>query len=64
MSPFPLNPSSFSTASSTGRPWQSQPALRSTRYPRIVLNRGNTSLKTRASTWCVPGVPFAVGGPS
>ena len=32
--------------------------------PRIVQNRGKTSLKTRASTWWVPGMPFAVGGPS
>lgn len=30
MSFLPLKPSSFSTASSTGRPWQSQPALRAT----------------------------------
>lgn len=30
MSFLPLKPSSFSTASSTGRPWQSQPALRPT----------------------------------
>ena len=30
----------------------------------MVLKRGKTSLKTRASTWCVPGMPFAVGGPS
>ncbi len=30
MSCFPEKPSSFSTASSTGRPWQSQPALRAT----------------------------------
>ena len=26
-------PSSFSTPNSTGRPWVSQPAFRSTRYP-------------------------------
>ena len=30
MSCLPVKPSSFSTASSTGRPWQSQPALRAT----------------------------------
>ena len=30
MSPLPLKPSSFSTASSTGKPWQSHPAFRST----------------------------------
>ena len=64
MSPFPVKPSSFSIAISTGSPWQSQPALRTTWRPCIVLNRGNTSLKTRASTWCTPGMPFAVGGPS
>ena len=64
MSPLPEKPSSFSTASSTGRPWQSQPALRSTWKPCMVLNRGKTSLKTRASTWWVPGMPLAVGGPS
>ncbi len=64
MSALPEKPSSFSTASSTGRPWQSQPALRSTWRPCIVLKRGNRSLKTRASMWCVPGMPLAVGGPS
>ena len=64
MSGLPLNPSSFSTAISTGRPWQSQPAFRSTCIPCMVLKRGKTSLKTRASTWWVPGVPLAVGGPS
>ncbi len=64
MSCLPLNPSSFSTASSTGRPWQSQPARRGTLRPCMVLKRGNRSLKTRASTWWVPGLPFAVGGPS
>ncbi len=30
----------------------------------MVLNRGKTSLNTRASTWWVPGSPLAVGGPS
>ena len=30
MSPLLVKPSSFSTASSTGRPWQSQPARRGT----------------------------------
>ena len=30
MSGLPLKPSSRSTASSTGRPWQSHPALRGT----------------------------------
>ena len=64
MSFLPESPSSFSTATSTGRPWQSQPARRGTWKPCMVLNRGKTSLKTRASTWCTPGVPFAVGGPS
>jgi hypothetical protein len=29
-------PSSFSTSSSAGRPWQSQPQRRGTWYPRIV----------------------------
>ncbi len=64
MSCLPVKPSSFSTASSTGRPWQSQPARRGTERPRIVWKRGNRSLNTRASTWCVPGLPLAVGGPS
>ena len=64
MSPLPAKPSSFSTAISTGSPWQSHPALRSTWYPFIVRYRGNTSLNTRASTWWVPGRPLAVGGPS
>ena len=64
MSFLPEKPSSFSTASSTGRPWQSHPAFRSTKWPCIVLKRGKTSLKTRASTWWVPGMPLAVGGPS
>ncbi|CAB4852135.1 unannotated protein [freshwater metagenome] len=36
MSFLPVNPSSFSTASSTGKPWQSQPALRGTWKPFIV----------------------------
>ncbi len=30
----------------------------------MVLNRGKASLSTRASMWCTPGMPFAVGGPS
>ncbi len=47
---LPEMPSSFSTATSTGRPWQSQPALRSTNRPRMVWKRGNMSLNTRAST--------------
>ena len=64
MSCLPVKPSSFSTASSTGRPWQSQPALRATWWPFMVLKRGKTSLKTRASMWWVPGMPLAVGGPS
>ncbi len=64
MSFLPDSPSSFSTATSTGSPWQSQPALRVTWNPCMVLNRGKRSLKTRASMWCTPGMPFAVGGPS
>ena len=64
MSRLPVVPISFSTSSSTGRPWQSQPPLRGTRCPVIVLNRGKTSLNVRGSTWCTPGLPFAVGGPS
>ena len=39
-------------------------SLAGTRKPFIVRYRGKTSLKTRASMWCVPGVPLAVGGPS
>jgi hypothetical protein len=64
MSRLPVRPSSFSTATSTGSPWQSQPPLRGTWNPCMVLNRGNRSLKVRASTWCAPGIPLAVGGPS
>ncbi len=64
MSFLPDSPSSFSTATSTGRPWQSQPPCRGTWKPCMVLNRGKTSLKTRASMWCTPGMPLAVGGPS
>ena len=30
----------------------------------VQANRGKTSLKTRASMWCTPGMPLAVGGPS
>ena len=37
MSALVASPSSCSISSSTGRPWQSQPALRTTRCPRIVL---------------------------
>ena len=51
-------------AISTGRPWVSQPPLRVTWNPCIVLKRGNTSLKARLMTWWTPGLPFAVGGPS
>ena len=36
MSAFEVKPSSASSASSTGSPWQSQPPLRSTKYPHIV----------------------------
>src|SRR5690242_20952190 len=34
MSRLPVKPSSFSTATSTGSPWQSQPPLRGTWNPR------------------------------
>ena len=34
---LPDRPSSFSTATSTGSPWQSHPALRGTLKPRIDL---------------------------
>ena len=64
MSSLWWKPSFRSIWSSTGSPWQSQPALRWTWWPRIVLKRGKTSLKTRLSTWCENGGPFAVGGPS
>ena len=40
MSRLPLVPISFSTSISTGRPWQSHPPFRGTRYPVIVLYRG------------------------
>jgi hypothetical protein len=59
-----VSPSSFSTSTSTGSPWQSHPPLRGTLRPRIVWNLGNRSLKARAHTWWTPGRPFAVGGPS
>ncbi len=61
---LPEKPSSFSTSTSTGSPWQSQPPFRATCRPRIVWKRGNRSLKRRAQTWWMPGRPFAVGGPS
>ena len=59
MSGLPAKPSSFSTAISTGRPWQSQPARRGTCQPCIVLKRGKTSLndagldvvRARAGRW-------------
>jgi len=60
----PWMPSSFSTARSTGSPWVSQPAFLRTRWPDMVLNRHMTSLHRRAITWCTPGMPLAVGGPS
>jgi hypothetical protein len=64
MSRLVLVPISFSTSSSTGRPWQSHPPLRGTEWPVIVLNLGYTSLNVRDSVWCSPGLPLAVGGPS
>ena len=64
ISGLPEMPRRFSTSISTGRPWQSHPPRRSTKRPRMVWKRGKTSLKTRESTWCAPGRPFAVGGPS
>src|SRR3989338_1595341 len=57
-------PNAFSTCTSTGSPCVSQPARRGTKNPRMVLKRKIISLKDRASTWCTPGSPFAVGGPS
>ena len=57
-------PSSFSTPSSTGSPWVSHPALRSTRWPFRVWNRQKMSLMARAITWWMPGLPLALGGPS
>src|SRR3954462_12055366 len=62
MSGLPAKPSSCSTAISTGRPWQSQPARRGTCQPCMGLNRGKTSLNARASMWWGPGGPFAGGG--
>src|SRR3954463_15311456 len=59
MSGLPANPSSCSTAISTGRPWQSQPARRGTGQPCMVFNRGETSLKARAPMW--GGAGAAVG---
>ena len=50
MSSFVM-PSSFSTESSTGNPWVSQPALRSTRWPFKVWKRQKMSLMARAMTW-------------
>src|SRR3990170_46354 len=40
MSRFDLVPISFSTSSSTGSPWQSQPAFRATKWPVMVRYRG------------------------
>ena len=57
-------PSSFSTSTSTGKPWVSQPALRGTYRPAIVRYRRKTSLNTRVSTCPLCGSPLAVGGPS
>ena len=57
-------PNAFSTPSSTGRPWVSQPALRGTKYPFMVRYLGIISLITRVSTWPICGLPLAVGGPS
>lgn len=51
-------------AGATGSPWVSQPALRSTRKPFIVLYRQKMSLIVRAMTWWMPGMPLAEGGPS
>ena len=61
---FPSRPRSFSTSSSTGRPWVSHPALRSTSLPFMVWNRGIRSLMARVSIWPIWGRPLAVGGPS
>ena len=61
---FDVSPSFFSTSSSTGRPCVSHPPFRSTRYPCMVRKRGIKSLNARASAWWMPGLPFAVGGPS
>ena len=63
MSAFVI-PSSFSTPSSTGSPWVSHPALRCTWKPFIVLYLLKVSFMARARTWCIPGCPFAEGGPS
>ena len=57
-------PSSFSISCSTGNPCVSHPAFLGTWYPCIVLYLGKASLKDLANTWCIPGFPFAVGGPS
>ena len=57
-------PKAFSTPSSTGRPWVSQPALRSTRSPLSVRYRQNRSFRALAITWWMPGLPLAEGGPS
>jgi hypothetical protein len=64
MSRFVVVPISFSTSSSTGRPWQSHPAFRRTRCPVMVQYRGKRSLNVLDSTWWIPGFPLAVGGPS
>ena len=54
----------FSTPSSTGSPCVSHPAFLFTWYPSMVLNLQKRSLMVRAITWCIPGIPFADGGPS
>ncbi len=45
-----VKPKRFSTAISTGRPWVSQPPLRATRWPCMVLKRGKRSLNARLIT--------------
>src|SRR6266542_2289290 len=66
MSRLPVKPSSFSTATSTGSPWQSQPPLRGTWNPCMVLNLGNRSLNVqgfhvpRKGGWDSHGLPVEV----
>ena len=61
---LPSRPSIFSTSSSTGRPWVSQPALRTISYPFITLYLNMMSLTLLVITWPICGLPLAVGGPS
>ena len=60
----PEMPSVFSTSISAGRPWQSQPKRRSTRWPFMVWKRGIRSFTYPVKRCPKCGSPLAKGGPS